>query len=185
MKLFGRFVPTAAAGLLVLLTAPLAATHIPENQVRQGDTFTTRVVFTPQQPAAFTGGVRIAPGTYDVHIVSMGDGSVRASFFDKTGRKKGEANGIIGILRPAGESKAVPGVDTRGTVTPGPPNRQATFSSLGFQANSSATFRTEGSQLKLAIGNQGQNQILIGLLLPAIQPSAVQKAREAAAAPMK
>ena len=177
MKLFGRFVPTAAAGLLVLLTAPLAATHIPENQVRQGDTFTTRVVFTPQQPAAFTGGVRIAPGTYDVHIVSMGDGSVRASFFDKTGRKKGEANGIMIVNgRPAGANAI---------VSPGPPGRQTTLSSLGFQANSSASFRTEGSQLKLAIGGQGQNQILIGLLLPAVQSSAVQKAREAAASPAK
>jgi hypothetical protein len=162
-----------------LAVAVLAAT-LPAaafSMIERGSGFDRNVTF--KQVALGDGSVRFEKGTYRVHIqaTGMGDGSVLASFFDKTGRKAGEAHGIIAVLGSAGETKVVPG-GANATSNPGPPGRQATFLSLGFHANSPASFRTEGSQLKLVIDGEGQNQILIGLLLPA-----VQKAREAAVPP--
>lgn len=151
MKKAAALVVTAA-----LLAAPPLAAALP---MPQGQTFSTRV--TLQQEAVCDGSVRFAPGAYKLQVVSMGDGSVRGSFFDMNGRKVCEAKGKMQI------------------VTPGPPNSHATFSSLGFGENSRSTFTPEGKSLKLQVFSQdGTNQILIGLLLPA-----VQKVREAANKP--
>ncbi len=171
MKIRLTVLAVALVAAFLSSASPLAAITM----VERNATLETHV--TLQQAALCDGSVRLAPGTYRVVVVSMGDGSVRASFFDRTGRKNGEANGIVIVnSRPAGGSKVAPG--------------GATFPALGLDANSPVSFRTEGSQLKLALGGQGRNQILIGLLLPAInkgnvQIQGVEKAREAAASPAK
>jgi hypothetical protein len=171
--------PAAAILTAALLgsAAPLGAITL----VERGASFQKQVTFT--QAVLCDGSVRLAPGTYKVQIASLGDGSVRASFFDSIGRKAGEANGIIIVNgRSAGEAKVAPG-GAAAKQNPGPPDHQATFSSLGFHANSPATFRMEGSQVKLVVGGEGANQILIGLLLPAVNRGdvklvpAVQKVR--------
>lgn len=163
-----KFAAATLTTALLVSTAPLGAFTL----VERGASFQKQVTFT--QAVLCDGSVRLAPGTYKVQIASMGDGSVRASFFDSIGRKAGEANGIIIVnSRPAGETKAAPG-GPNAKNNPGPPERPATFPALGFHANSPATFRMEGSQLKLVVSGEGSNQILIGLLLPAVNQGSVK-----------
>jgi hypothetical protein len=178
----------AAAGLLVLATSPLAAFTL----VERGSSFKTRV--TLPQAATFTGGGKLAPGTYDVNVVSMGDGSVRASFFDLNGKKLGEERGIIAIIKSPEAAPAQGGGGTQGIIIQG--GRQAsdpqgviiqggrqagapaTFASLSLTRESPTRFEVQGNKLNLQIGAPGGNQILIGLLVPA-----VQKVRQAAVPP--
>jgi hypothetical protein len=171
---------------LLASAAPLAAFTL----VERGATFSTHV--TLQQAALCDGSVKLAPGTYKLDVASMGDGSVRASFFDSTGRKAGEARGIIAVLKggtsapagaaPAGAANSTQKIQPAGELKI---QGQATeamslnFTKLGFSENSRKAFRTEGQSLKLEVfSTDGGHSILIGLLLPA-----VQKAREAAAPP--
>jgi hypothetical protein len=174
MKLIGRLTDVAAAGLLVLATSPLAAFTL----VERGSSFKTRV--TLPQAATFTGGGKLAPGTYDVNVVSMGDGSVRASFFDLNGKKLGEERGIIAIIKSPEAAPAQGGGGTQGIIIQG--GRQAgapaTFASLSLTRESPTRFEVQGNKLNLQIGAPGGNQILIGLLVPA-----VQKVRQAAVPP--
>jgi len=193
-------------GLAVILVAaaPLGAFTLIELQkvpVTRGDSFRTHVRLT--QVALGDGSVRFAPGEYDVEISSLGDGSVRASFFDKTGRKAGEANGIIAVLKQGqsslkqseaaitGKQPApppgtdLPAVQSQGNaaqkVAPSSPSGQVAinFAKAGFGPNSRAIIVQKGQKLELQItSNDGTKGILIGLLLPA-----VQKVREAAAKP--
>ena len=78
--------PLAAAVLSLALTAGAAPIYM-----KLGDAFKTRV--TLSEAAKTPGGGMLAPGAYDVEIAALGGQEVRATFFDKTGRKAGEANG--------------------------------------------------------------------------------------------
>jgi hypothetical protein len=180
-----RFIRKALSGLvaaLLVAAAPLGAfTLVESNQkvpVVKGDSF--RVHARLLQAALGDGSVKLQPGEYDVQVLSMGDGSVRASFFDRTGRKSGEANGIIAVLKhaaaapPAGSN--VPAVQSQGAaaqkVAPASPPQQVAvnFTKLGFGPNSRSTFSQQGQKLNLEIFSQdGAHGVLISLLLPAVQ----------------
>ena len=126
------------------------------------------------------GSVRLEKGVpYGVQV-AMGDGSVRASFFDQTGRKVGEAHGIIAVLKPnAAAGAPAPGAMSSQKVQPAAGQAAApqTFAKLGFSANSPLTVKVEGQTARLDIlSTDGVHTIQIGLLVPA-----VQKVREAAA----
>lgn len=160
---------TILTAALLASTAPLAAFTL----VERGSTFDIHVNL--QHAALCDGSVRLEPGTYKLQVTSTGELNVHGSFFDKTGRKAGEANGIIAVLRQSAASEQ--------KVQPAGPGAAAAlnFTKLGFGPNSKVNFKTEGQKLTLEItSHDGSHSILIGLLLPA-----VQKVREAAAAPGK
>jgi hypothetical protein len=145
---------------ILVASAPLGAFTLIELQekkvpVVRGDKLRTHVRLS--QAALCDGSVKLKPGEYDVEVLSMGDGSVRASFFDKNGRKAGEANGIIAVLKqgqaalkqgeaapPAGTN--LPAVQSQGNaahkVAPSSPSGQAAinFSKLGLGPSSRASF---------------------------------------------
>ncbi len=176
----------AATALLIaaflVCSGPLAAFTL----VERGSSFEINVKL--DRVAMADGSVKLTPGMYRVHVVALGDGSVRASFFNAAGKNAGEAHGIIAVLRqgasPAGAAPGAVGekkiVDASGKVMPaGSEAASLNFTKLGFGPNSRTGFRTEGQSLKLEIfSGDGTHSILIGLLLPA-----VQKAREAAVQP--
>lgn len=191
-----RVLSLALAAILVA-TAPLGAFTLIELlvvQVPGGDSFRTHVRLS--QVLLGDGSVRFVPGEYDVEVLSKGDGSVRASFFDKTGRKAGEAGGVVAVLKqgqaalkqgeaapPAGAK--VPAVQAPGAaaqkVAPSSPSGQAAlnFTKLGFGPTSRSIIVQKGQKADLQIvSSDEKTQVLIGLLLPA-----VQKVREAAAKP--
>jgi hypothetical protein len=183
--------------MLIVAASPLAAFTLIELEkipVTRGDSFRTHVGLS--QTLLGDGSVRFLPGKYDVEVLSLGDGSVRASFFDKSGRKAGEAKGIIAVLKqgqaalkqgeaapPAGTN--LPAVQSQGAaaqkVAPSSPSGQVAinFAKLGFGPNSRAIIVQKGQKADLQIVSRDEKtQVLIGLLLPA-----VQKVREAAAKP--
>jgi len=195
-----RLVSLAVVGMLVLASSPLAAfmTFASGQKVPvvRGDTFKIRTQLG--QVALCDGSVRLPPGAYEVEIVSKGDGSVRASFFDKDGRKAGERAGVIFAIR---QIPSVPGTDPSDLRPPEPGSQTAdfrnispslpsippsptpppspTFTKLGFGPNSRSSFSQAGQKLELQILSKDETHvILIGLLLPA-----VQKVREAPVKP--
>src|SRR5262249_10907059 len=89
----------AVAGTLVLAASPLFAWTW---RIEKGDTF--NAPFELPQPASLPGGIRLAPGRYDVHFLGMMDGSVRANFFSANGREV--AHGIIAVVKISPESQA-------------------------------------------------------------------------------
>jgi hypothetical protein len=103
-----------------------------------------QVTFT--QPVLADGSVKLAPGTYDVHVTTSADGAVHADFL-QGGVKRGEARGIIAVRKAGGE-------------------KTHSFRSLGFSSSSPSSLKFEGQKATLAIGTQGTNQILIGLQQP-------------------
>jgi len=171
---FSRRVLSGVAAFLVI-ASPLSAFVLIESvgnqqkvMVARGDSF--RVVHVRlAQVALCDGSVKLQPGEYNVGVSSMGDGSVRASFFDLTGRKAGEANGIIAVLKTAtpGHATNLPAVQS-----PASSVREAAihFAPLGFNANSRSSFSQLGNKLNLEVlSTDGSHSILIGLLLPAVQ----------------
>jgi hypothetical protein len=120
--------------------------------------------------AAFCdGSVRLEKGTYDVKFESLGNNKVRATFFTG-GVRKGEANGIIIV---GGSNQAIGGKVGPGPG-PGPGGKNATsFNDLGLHPSSAHAFQQQGEKLNLVVNGQGSNQILIGLLLPAVQKGGI------------
>ncbi|MGA7990892.1 MAG: hypothetical protein WCC53_05620 [Thermoanaerobaculia bacterium] len=185
------------ATTLLAATAPLTAfTLVEANKVpvARGATFSVQV--TLREAAAIDRSHQLsANAPYRVDVFSMGDGSVRASFFDATGRKAGEANGIIAVLRRGGASATgapAPGENVSvQKVQPAGSGEAANFAKLGFGPNSPSKLVSEGQRRNLEISsNDGSHGILIGLNLPAVQKGnvqlpAVQKVREAASQPNK
>jgi hypothetical protein len=130
--------------------------------VAAGQTFKKGVVL--ESAVLCDGSVRLEKGAYDVKFESLGNNKVRATFF-QGGARKGEANGIIAV----GSSQALGGVRGPGPG-PAPGGKNATsFNDLGLHPTSAQAFQKQGDKLNLVVGNQGSNQILIGLLLPAVQ----------------
>ena len=155
----------AAAVALLTSASPVAAFTL----IERGSTFSTHV--TLQQAALCDGSVKLAPGAYKVDISSMGDGSVRASFFDRTGAKIGEAHGIIAVLHQgAAPAAGAPAPNAQQKVWQAGAASSIDFVKAGFNENSRSSFRMEGRNLKLEIvSSDGSHAVLIGLLLPAVQ----------------
>jgi hypothetical protein len=109
-------------------------------------------------PALCDGSVRLEKGAYDVKFESLGNNKVRATFFTG-GVRKGEAQGIVvvGGLQP-------PGIKSGQAVK---------FEDLGLHPTSAHAFQQQGQKLNLVVNGQGTNQILIGLLLPAVQKGGI------------
>jgi hypothetical protein len=100
------------------------------------------------------GSVRLDKGSYDVTFQSLGNNKVRATFF-QGGMRKGEANGIV-------------------IVNSAPSKRSTTsFEDLGLHPSSVHAFQQQGGKLNLVVNGQGTNQILIGLLLPAVEKGGI------------
>jgi hypothetical protein len=172
---------SAALTALFVLAAPLRAFTLLESEqkvpVLRGDTFRTH--FHLAQAALCDGSVKLKPGEYDVQILSMGDGSVRATFFDKSGRKAGEARGIIAVLRKAqagapgaahAETQKVQASSAHKVAPAASEQLSLNFSKIGFGPESKSSVHPQGQKLDLEIvAGDGGHAILIGLLVPAVQ----------------
>jgi hypothetical protein len=189
-----RVLSLGLAAILVA-TAPLGAFTLIELlvvQVPSGDSFRTHVRLS--QVLLGDGSVRFLPGEYDVEVLSKGDGSVRASFFDKSGRKAGEASGVVAVLKQGqaalkqGEAAPPAGANVprrAGTGGRRPEGRAVLAIRTGrLELRSSASDRSAGrsSSIRARSGPpdrlQGrEDQILIGLLVP--RPEGPRGRREA------
>jgi hypothetical protein len=174
------------AAVLLLSMGPMPAPiymNIPNGQVLA---LRTKVQF--QQAFLCDGSVRFEPGLYDVSFKSLGDGSVRATISGngKTGHATGKVQGHEVVAQGGLEPGAAESVQK---IQPGAANAAATqggkqasapptFATMGFTPQSQASLQQQGNKLNVIVKGQGSNQILIGLLLPA-----VQKVREAANKP--
>ena len=147
------FAPLAAAVLSLALAADAAPIYM-----KLGDAFKTRV--TLSEAAKTPGGGMLAPGAYEVEIAALGGQEVRATFFDKTGRKAGEANGKIVEQGGATQAHGAGGGGGAG---------KATFQDIHFSSETPKSFVRQGQSLNLVIGKTDTIHILIGLLLPAVQ----------------
>ena len=174
------------AAVLLLSMGPMPAPIY--MNIANGETLALRTKVQFQQAILCDGSVRLEPGLYDVSFKSLGDGSVRATISGngKTGHATGKVQGqevvVQGGLQPgAAESvqKVQPGAASAVVVQGGKqPSAPPTFATMGFTPQSQASFQKQGNKLNVIVKGQGSNQILIGLLLPA-----VQKVREAANSP--
>jgi hypothetical protein len=167
-----RLLTSVLAALLLLSMAPMPAPIY--MNVPSGEVFATKVQF--EQAALCDGSVRLEKGSYDVSVKSLGDGSVRATISGngKTCQVTGKIKGHEGVVAPGGLQ---PGADVSVQKVQ-PAGAAPSFTSLGFTPRSEFSFQKHGNQLNVILKGQGSNQILIGLLLPA-----VQKVREAANKP--
>jgi hypothetical protein len=188
MKIRRPILSSALAAVLLLSMGPMPAPIY--MNVPLDETLQTSVKLS--QAVLCDGSVRLDPGMYDLKIRSLGDGTARATFTGngKTGHASGKVQGHDGIvvqggLQP-GEANAVqkvqpgPGKSDGIIIQGGSQPAAVHFSTLGFTPQSPASLQKVGNQVSLLLKGHGNNQILIGLLVPA-----VQKVREAAHAPMK
>ncbi|HEY3351135.1 MAG TPA: hypothetical protein VGM13_15255 [Thermoanaerobaculia bacterium] len=104
------------------------------------------------------GGGTLLKGSYEVRFESLGSNRVRASFFQGA-TKRGEANGIIIV---SGNQTSPGG---------GPHTAGHGFGHVKFGPEYG--FKQGAGKLDLVVGQQGTNQILIGLLLPAVQKGGI------------
>lgn len=179
MEIRRPLLASVLAAPLLLAMGPLPAPIY--MNIPNGDTF--RTSFRLEQPAMCDGSVRLEAGPYDVSVRSMGDGSVRATISGngKTCHATGKVQGHDGIVvqggRQPGASNAIV---VEGGKQPSTAPTTPSFASFGFTPQSQASFQKHGNHLNVIVNGQGSNQILIGLLLPA-----VQKVREAAVVPAR
>lgn len=177
------------AAVLLLSMAPMPAPIY--MNVPLGETFQTSVKLS--QALLCDGSVRLEPGMYDLKIRSLGDGTARATFSGngKTCQATGKVQGHEGIVVQGGLQPGA--ANSVQKVQPGPgksdgiiiqggkqPSTAPSFATLGFAPQSPASFQQVGNKMNLLLKGNGNNQILIGLLVPA-----VQKIREAASRPAK
>jgi hypothetical protein len=172
--------------VLLLAVSPMPAPIY--MNIPNGEMLDLRSKVELKQAVLCDGSVRLEPGFYDVSFKSLGDGSVRATISGNgrtchpTGKVQGHEVVVQGGLQPgAAESvqKIQPGAANAVVVQGG---RQSsappTFATMGFTPGSIPVPQLQGNRLNLVVKGQGSNQILIGLLLPA-----VQRVREAASKP--
>jgi hypothetical protein len=174
---------SVVTAVLLLAVSPMPAPIF--MNIPNGQTLALRTKVEFNQAVLCDGSVRLEPGLYDVSFKSLGDGSVRATISGngKTGHATGKVQGhevvVQGGLQPgAAESvqKVQPGAANAQVGRQ--PNAPPSFATMGFTPQSQASAQQQGAKLNLVVNGQGSNQILIGLLLPA-----VQKVREAANKP--
>jgi hypothetical protein len=186
MKTRHPFFTSILAAVLLLAVSPMPAPIY--MNIPNGATLALRTKVEFKQAVLCDGSVRLEPGLYDVSFKSLGDGSVRATISGngKTGHATGKVQGhevvVQGGLQP-GAAASVQKVQPGGANTAaGPGGTQAntppSFATMGFTPQSQASLQQQGNNLNVIVKGQGSNQILIGLLLPA-----VQKVREAANKP--
>ncbi|HQQ77397.1 MAG TPA: hypothetical protein PLB01_08575 [Thermoanaerobaculia bacterium] len=186
MKTRHPFLASVLAAVLLLAVSPMPAPIY--MNIPNGATLALRTKVEFKQAVLCDGSVRLEPGSYDVSFKSLGDGSVRTTISGngKTGHATGKVMGhevvVQGGLQPgaaASVQKIQPGASN---AAAGQGSAQAntppSFASMGFTPQSQVSLRQEGNKLDVIVNGQGSNQILIGLLLPA-----VQKVREAANKP--
>jgi hypothetical protein len=178
MKTRHPFLTSVLASVLLLAVSPMPAPIY--MNIPNGEMLALRSKVEFKQAVLCDGSVRLEPGHYDVSFKSLGDGSVRATISGngKTGHATGKVQGhevvVQGGLQP-GAAEAVQKIQP----APGAANAMIIhWSSLGFTPQSQASPQQQGDKLIIIVQGQGSNQILIGLLLPA-----VQKVREAANKP--
>lgn len=175
MKIRRPLLTSVLSVLLLVAMVPMQADTY--GWTPAGDTFKTSVKF--ERAFLVDGGARFEPGRYDVVVQSLGDGSVRTTFTGngKVGYATGKGiwgKGNAASRAQIGQIKAAPAGNHD------QPNTVPSFASLGFTTQSPASFQQVGNQMNLLLKGNGNNQILIGLLVPA-----VQKIREAASRPAK
>ena len=178
MKVRRPLLTSVLASVLLLSMGPMPAPIYMNIPV--GETFSLGTRVQLQTPVFCDGSVRLEPGAYDLHFKSLGDGSVIATFTGngKTGHAKGKVQGHDGIIIQGGLQ---PGAANAIVVEGGKqPSKAPSFATMGFTPQSQAATQRQGNHLNVIVNGQGTNQILIGLLLPA-----VQKVREAAAPPAR
>ncbi len=194
-----RLTSTLGAALLLAMGPLPAPIYM---NVPAGETLKTSVRL--QEAALCDGSVRLEAGLYAVTIKSLGDGSVHATFTGngRTGQATGKTQGHEGVVVQGGlQPGAANAVVVEGGRQPGAvnsvvveggkqPSVVPSFASLGFTPQSQTSSQKLGNHLNVIVKGQGSNQILIGLLLPAInkgnvQIQGVEKAREAAVSPAK
>jgi hypothetical protein len=152
IRSFALVLATAA-----VLAAPLTAIQNAED-VSLGERFRRPNVSIDTETRLPDGGMLLKGVPVDVDIESLGAGKVKATFF-QGGARKGEANGMIIVAsRPA--RRAGQGPDGKGSLK---------LADLGLDANAPASFVKGAGKIDFVVGNPGANQILIGLLLPAVQ----------------
>jgi len=171
----------ALAAIVVSVTLALASPVAAFTLVEANSFFD--VFFTFERPVVTDGGKQLQKRMpYKVHVAAMGDGSVRASFFDSTGHNAGEARGIIAVLKQGAAvggaggaqneekwQKADTSLEHKHKIETGG-QTALSFAKLGFTNNSRTSLKTEGQSAKLEIlSTDGGHSILIGLLLPAVQ----------------
>jgi hypothetical protein len=186
MKSRHPLLASVVTAVLLLAVSPMPAPIY--MNIPNGATLALRAKVEFKQAVLCDGSVRLEPGLYDVSFKSLGDGSVRATISGngKTGHATGKVQGhevvVQGGMQPgAAESvqKVQPGGANAVVVQGGmQPNAPPSFASMGFTPQSQASAQQQGDKLNIIVKGQGSNQILIGLLLPA-----VQKVREAANKP--
>jgi hypothetical protein len=146
-----------ALATATVLAAPARAIQNAED-VSPGERFRRPNVSIDTETRLPDGGMLLKGVPVDVDVESLGAGKVKATFF-QGGARKGEANGMIIVaIRPA--RRAGQGPDGKGSLK---------LADLGLDANAPASFVKGAGKVDFVVGNPGANQILIGLLLPAVQ----------------
>ena len=117
-------------------------------------TFQVNVKLTSQAKCGST-GILLPVGFYAVKIESLGPGSVRATFSGN-----GKTCQTPGTLTATTTSQSLTTLSTSTTQT---------FTTMGFTSQSQVVIQTVGTKLNVIVKGLGSNQILIGLLVPAVQ----------------
>jgi hypothetical protein len=161
MKIRSSSAPFLAALAAAWIASPAAAVQNPED-VATGERFRRPNVSIDTETRLPDGGLLLKGSPADVEVQTLGQGKVKATFF-QGGMRKGEANGIL-VINSRPPRRASHGPDGKSALT---------LTDFGLDANAPYAFVKGAGKLDLVFGNPGANQILIGLLLPAVQVSPV------------
>ena len=156
MKIRSPLLTSVLAAHAAFAASSSSAGHVPAGQM-------LRVNVVLKDAVLCDGSVRLEAGPHVAEIRSLGDGSVRATF-QRPGQASCQASGkIVGVVVEGGKQ---PGAANAVVVEGG---KQPSFASFGFTPQSQTSFEKQGNHLNVIVKGPGSNQILIGLLLPAVQ----------------